>query len=223
MCSAHCVSINSKDVLVERRIDANDVAHLVVNFQLQRGHRSIEVNAVQVVHQQNLTVTFSAITRLGPFCRLSDLDYDHIPIGAVSLKRMRDLRVHSRDDVSLELVETGIHLSVIDCTGTFPDGLEKQRLWVEFGIHAKDIEDDPGRWLFVPAADDHAVADDEQKLPLVVVVESGEGVDCATQGIFAFRITRNLADDKFIQHLWVSLGRKLQRGKDCRTFEVRGW
>jgi len=116
--------------------------------------------------------------------------------------------------VSLKLVETRIHLSIIDRARTFPDGLEKQGLWIEFGIHTKDIKDDSGRWLFVTATDDQTIADNEKKFPLVVIVESGEGVDGTPQGIFAFRIARNLTDDKLVQHLGVPLGSKLQRSKD---------
>ena len=74
----------------------------------------------------------------------------------------------------LKLVETRIHLSVIDCTRTFSDGLEKQGFWIEFGIHAKDVKDDSGRWQFITAANDHAVANDEKEFPLIVIVESGE-------------------------------------------------
>jgi hypothetical protein len=76
--------------------------------------------------------------------------------------------------VSLELVETGIHLSVIDRPRTFPDGFEKQGLWIELGIYAKDIEDDSGRRLFIAATDNQTVANNEKEFPFVVVVESGE-------------------------------------------------
>lgn len=87
MDSAYRVSIHGKDILIERRVDADDISHLVVNFQLQWGHRCIEVNAVQVMHQQDLTVSLSTIARLGPFRGLSNLDHDHVSIGVVSSKR----------------------------------------------------------------------------------------------------------------------------------------
>ena len=86
MCSAHRVGINGKDILIEGRVNTDDISHLMVDFQFQRGHRSIEVDAVQVVHQHDLTVTFSTVTRLGSFRGLSNLDYDHISIGSISLK-----------------------------------------------------------------------------------------------------------------------------------------
>jgi len=50
MCLAHRVGINSEDVLVEGGVNTDDISHLMVDFQFQRGHRSVEVDAVQVVH-----------------------------------------------------------------------------------------------------------------------------------------------------------------------------
>lgn len=117
----------------------------------------------------------------------------------------------------LELVETGIHLSVIDCTRAFPDRLEKQGLRIEFGINAKNVKDNSGRWLFIAAANDQSVADDKKEFPLVVIVESRKRVNGTPQGIFAFRVARNLTDDKFVQHLGVPLRGKLQRSEDCQN------
>ena len=86
MCSAHRISIDTKDILIEGGVNTDDISHLMIDFQLQRGHRSIKMNAVQVMHQQDLAVTFSTITRLGPFRGLSDFDYDYISIGSISIK-----------------------------------------------------------------------------------------------------------------------------------------
>ena len=124
MCSAHRVGINSKDILIEGGVNTDNISHLVVDFQLQRVHRSIEVDAVQVVHQQDLTITFSTVTRLGPFSRLSNLDYDHISIGSINFKRPETPKSNSRNNVPLELVEARIHFSIIDRTRTFSDRLE---------------------------------------------------------------------------------------------------
>ena len=77
----------------------------------------------------------------------------------------------------LKLVEAGVYLPIVDGTRTFPDGLEKQRLWIKLGVHAKYIKDDSGCWLFITTTDDQTVTDDEKKFPLIVVVESGERVD----------------------------------------------
>ena len=87
-CVAHRVSINGKDILIEGGVNADDISHLMVDFQLQRSHRSIKVNAVQIVHQQNLAVTLPAITRLGPFRGFPNLDYDNVSIGQINLENL---------------------------------------------------------------------------------------------------------------------------------------
>ena len=43
------ISINHEQVLVEGRIDSNDVLDLVVDFQFQRVHRGVEVHLCRVV------------------------------------------------------------------------------------------------------------------------------------------------------------------------------
>lgn len=60
----HGVSVDSKNVLVECGVDANDIAHLVVYLEFQGGHCRIEVHTVEVLHKQNLTVTLPSVTRL---------------------------------------------------------------------------------------------------------------------------------------------------------------
>jgi len=41
-----------------------------------------------------------------------------------------------RNDVSLKFIKTGVDFAIVQCFGTFPDGLEQQRLRVEFGVDA---------------------------------------------------------------------------------------
>ena len=77
---AYRISINRKDIFVKRRIDPNYVSHLMIDLELQRRHRSIKVDSVQVVKEENLTVAFATIARLRTFSWLADLDDDHIPI-----------------------------------------------------------------------------------------------------------------------------------------------
>jgi hypothetical protein len=66
----------------------------MVDLQFQWGHWSVEVNTVQVVHQQDLAVTFSAISRFGPFCGFPNLDYDNISIGGM---RLSGCKPHKRE------------------------------------------------------------------------------------------------------------------------------
>ena len=76
MFITYSIGIHSEDVLVERGVDTNDIPHLVIDFQLQRGHRCVEVNPVEVLHDEDLTATLSSVTRLRSLRRLADLD-DH--------------------------------------------------------------------------------------------------------------------------------------------------
>ena len=46
---AHRIGIHHEDVLVEGGVDSDDVAHLVVNFELEGIHRSVEVDSVEVM------------------------------------------------------------------------------------------------------------------------------------------------------------------------------
>ena len=38
------IGVNHEHVLIERRVDTDDVLDLVVDFQLERVHRSVEVD-----------------------------------------------------------------------------------------------------------------------------------------------------------------------------------
>jgi hypothetical protein len=73
------ISINGENVLVESRIYANNVPHLVVDLQLERRHGRIEMNPVQVVHEEDLTVTLAPVSRLRALGRLADLHGHHVP------------------------------------------------------------------------------------------------------------------------------------------------
>ena len=46
---AHRIGVHHEDVLVEGGVDSDDVAHLVVNFELEGIHRGVEVDPVEVV------------------------------------------------------------------------------------------------------------------------------------------------------------------------------
>ena len=76
---AYSIGINSEDVLVERRVDTDDIAHLVVDLELKWAHWRIEMDTVEVLHQENLTVTLATVTGLRALCGLPDLDHDDVP------------------------------------------------------------------------------------------------------------------------------------------------
>ena len=72
------ISVHGEDILVESGVDSDDVSHLMVYLQLQRRHRGVEVNSVEVVHQEDLTVTFATISGSRAFSRFADFDNDHV-------------------------------------------------------------------------------------------------------------------------------------------------
>jgi hypothetical protein len=45
------VRIDSEDVFIEGGVNADDVAHLVIDLQFQRRHGAIKMNAVEIVHE----------------------------------------------------------------------------------------------------------------------------------------------------------------------------
>ena len=165
MRTTNRIRIDRKDVLVKRRIDSNHVPHLMINFEFQRGHGRIEMHAVEVVHEQNLTVSFAAIARLGPLRGLAHFDDNHITATHI------DVNTHTyaptkmqylRNDVPLELVQPRVDLAIIDLFRTLANRPEHQRLGVNLGVDTHYIQHDPRRSPVVPASNDIAVTDDEE-------------------------------------------------------------
>lgn len=114
----------------------------------------------------------------------------------------------------LMLIQARIHLRIIQLPTPLADTLEQQRLRIELRINPKNIQDDPRGRPIIARPNNISVADDEDKLALVVVVEDGERVDCAFEGFFAFGIAWDLADDEFVEEFWLSLRAELQGGED---------
>jgi hypothetical protein len=76
------ISIHLENVLVKSRVNPNDIPHLMVNLQLERAHRCVKVHAVEVLHEQDLRVSFAAIARS---VRLGWLaNFDHYNVSASS-------------------------------------------------------------------------------------------------------------------------------------------
>lgn len=74
----HRISIHGEDVLVKCRVYTNNVPHLMIYLELQRRHGSIEVDTVQIVHKENLTISFTTITRLRALRGFANFDDDHV-------------------------------------------------------------------------------------------------------------------------------------------------
>jgi hypothetical protein len=74
----HSICINGEDVLIESGIDANDIPHLMVDLQLHWIHWGIEMDAIKVMHDQNLGVSFTTIARLRALRGFADFDDNHV-------------------------------------------------------------------------------------------------------------------------------------------------
>lgn len=60
----HGVRIDLEYVLVEGRIDADDVPHLMVDLQFQWRHGCVKVDSVEVLQEEDLRISLSSVTRL---------------------------------------------------------------------------------------------------------------------------------------------------------------
>jgi len=181
-CITHGVSVNLEDVLVKRWVDTDDIPHLMVDFQLEWVHGGVKVNSVEIVQQQDLRITLSSVSRLASLGRLADLDDDHVSearhqVQPPSFPTRSPFRKGLRDDMTLKLVQSRVDLSVIELSRPFANRFEQQRLRIEFGIDPENVENDTRRRPVVTATDNVAVADDEDQLSLVVIVEGSERID----------------------------------------------
>jgi hypothetical protein len=70
------VGVDGEKVLVERRIDTDDVLDLVVDFEFGGSHRRVEMNTVEETHHEHLRVTLSTVTGTLTLSGLADLDDD---------------------------------------------------------------------------------------------------------------------------------------------------
>lgn len=187
----------------------------MVYLQFQGRHCRIEVYTVEVLHEQNLTVTLPSVTRLRALRRFADLAHDHIPLEAPSgAGKVRD-EPHLRDDVTFELVQARVNLPVVELLRPLPDGLEHERFRIpRRRIDAEDVQHNVGCGSFVATTNDIAITDDENQLPFIVVVQCGQRVDGTAQRVLTLGIARDLAKYEFVQTFGETLCPKLQRSQN---------
>lgn len=129
--------------------------------------------------------------------------------------RDRERKANLRDDVTFEFVQARVNLSIVELLRSLPDGLEHEGFRIpRCRINAKDVQHNVRRGSFVATTDDIAIADEEDQLPLIIVVQCCERVDGTAQRILAFSIARDLAEHEFVQTFGETLGPKLQRSQD---------
>ena len=100
----------------------------MINLKLQRRHGLIKVHSVQIVQQQDLTVSLSTVARFSALDGLATLtttmylfDDNH------KKSNKRRLRLDSRNDVPLKLMQPRVNLSIFQRLRSFPNRLEQQR------------------------------------------------------------------------------------------------
>ena len=111
--------------------------------------------------------------------------------------------------MALELIQSRVHLAVVQLLRAFTNRLEQQRLGVQLRVDTKDIQNDSRGCTIVTTTDDVSVTDNEDELPFVVVLESRERVDRTPKGVFTLSVTRHLAKDKLVLHFRTPLAREL--------------
>jgi len=74
----HRIGVDHEDVLVEGGVDPDDVAHLVVNFELEGIHWGIEVNSIEVMEEQDLRITLATVAWALALTGPADFDNHHI-------------------------------------------------------------------------------------------------------------------------------------------------
>ena len=77
-CGTYSIGIHHEDVLVECRVDTDDVPHLMIDFEFQRGHGFVEVDMVEILQQEDLRVSLAAITWLVALAGLADFDHHNV-------------------------------------------------------------------------------------------------------------------------------------------------
>lgn len=103
----HRISVDLENVLVEGRIDSNNVSHLVIDFQLQRRHGRVKVDSVEVLQEQDLRITFSSVSWFIGFGRFSDLDDNDVSAVSDNLRISEKWRRrYSRNDMTLVLIQS---------------------------------------------------------------------------------------------------------------------
>ena len=116
--------------------------------------------------------------------------------------------------MTFELVETGVDLAVVESLHTLSNRLHPERLRIQLRVDAKDVEDDAGCGAVVASTNNVTVADDEDELSLIVIVESRKRIDRTPQRLLAFGVTRNLTENELVEHFGITLAAELESGQD---------
>lgn len=133
------------------------------------------------MHDGHLGISLSSVTRSMALSRPTTLD-DH----------------NVGNHMTGTFVQSSVDLPHIVLLLAFSKRKETETLWVEIGVDSKDVQNNSGGASIVSCSDNVSIADDGDKLSLVVVLELGKRVDRLSKGRFALCVTRDLADDELV-------------------------
>jgi hypothetical protein len=149
------------------------------------------VHTVEELHQKNLGITLSTVTRLRlPLFRLlANLDHNDI-----------------RHDVTLVFIETGVDLAVVELFTSLAERLARQCRWVHLWINSENVQNDLRGGTVISATNNHTVTNDEDQLSLVVILQSSERVETLAKIVLTLSVSRNHADDELVLGSRATLG-----------------
>ena len=88
--AAYRISMCCENVFVECRISPDKVSQLIVYLQLQKRHGSIEMDSVQRLQQENLTVVLPMVARFRTLRWFADLDNDRVSAVVFAILGLKD-------------------------------------------------------------------------------------------------------------------------------------
>lgn len=116
--------------------------------------------------------------------------------------------------MAFKLVQARIDFPVIQRLGTLTNRFEQQRLRVELRVNAENVQNNSGRRTIVTTTDDIAIANDENQLAFVIIIESSKRINRAAQRVLSFCVTRHLTQDELVLKFRVAFTTELQRSND---------
>ncbi|TFK16673.1 hypothetical protein FA15DRAFT_412493 [Coprinopsis marcescibilis] len=98
----------------------------------------------------------------------------------------------------ITLIQPTIHLSHIMLLRLLSQTHKAQRLRVQIRIHPKNIQHNPRRRPIIPTPHNHPIANDQQRLALIIILELRQTINRPPQTPIPLRIARHLADHKLV-------------------------
>lgn len=119
--------------------------------------------------------------------------------------------------MTLKFIQSRIDLAIVQCPISLTNTLEQQRLRVQLGVDSKNVQHDSRSGTIISTTDDVAIADDEDELALVVIIERSKRVDSPTERVLAFGVAWHLTKHKLVLKLRCALASELKSSQDYQA------